>query len=642
LQWNAFYECYNLLTDIGGATYLKSGDNAYFALLGYMDTSNISSLTINENTIIIGNDAINSSVLTSLTINNKVRNIGVNGIALNNSSAIITFASLDGQSDLQYVNKNGIRCRQVEFADVNGLILFIDEQKWLNNSIPEEDYWGLHVFSYTDFKRNGNVLSPNDGSDVYLYRDFTNVKVPTDESYFLWDTLSDGTLRICDNYNKSSFPENTIIPCRIQGKLVTSIGCEGFMDSCCNNIKSIILPQSLIKIEDFAFEGCKSLQTINIPYNTTNLSEGFLSICDCNLESISVDNDNTAYQSIDNCLLSKDGTNLIAGCKNSTIPNSVTSIGGWAFNGCSSLTSITIPSGVTSIGYSAFGNCYALAEVYDLSSLNITAGSSGNGRVGQYAKIVRSDSGESYIKDINNIRYYVNGTDNIALCVDNRTTTDISLNSDTTIINQYAFQNCSSLTSITIPSAVRNIGTKAFESCNSLAEVYDLSSLNITVGSSDNGEVGFYAKVVHTNSNDTTNIVLSNNVKYYVNGTTKIALCIYDKTNSSVSLDNDTTEINELAFTFCNELTNILISRNITSIGDNSFDGCDNLNTIIIDSSTIAQDSNFMDKLLVNPKTVTIKILASAVNTSVDTYMITTNGFTKGSNDNGYCVYTKA
>ncbi len=79
-----------------------------------------------------------------------------------------------------------------------------------------------------------------------------------------------------------------------------------------------------------------------------------------------VDKENTVYDSRDNCnAIIKTSTNsLIAGCKNTVIPNSVTSIGGGAFENCSSLTSITIPNSVTSIGWYAFCNCSNLQTVY--------------------------------------------------------------------------------------------------------------------------------------------------------------------------------------------------------------------------------------------------------------------------------------
>lgn len=120
----------------------------------------------------------------------------------------------------------------------------------------------------------------------------------------------------------------------------------------------------------------------------------------------------------------------------------MTSIGERAFGFCYSLESITIPDGVTSIGVGTFQNCVSL--------------------------------------------------------------TSIAIPEGVTEIGAYAFLYCTSLKSITIPAGVTSIGDGAFYYCYKLVEVWDLSgtddkdALNITVGSEDNGCVGYYAKRVET------------------------------------------------------------------------------------------------------------------------------------------------
>lgn len=85
------------------------------------------------------------------------------------------------------------------------------------------------------------------------------------------------------------------------------------------------------------------------------------------------------------------GNSAFDGCTSLTgieIPDSVTSINMWAFRGCTSLTSMTIPESVIDIGYGAFSGCFKLVEVYNLSGMDITAGSTNNGYVAYYAKAV--------------------------------------------------------------------------------------------------------------------------------------------------------------------------------------------------------------------------------------------------------------
>ena len=141
---------------------------------------------------------------------------------------------------------------------------------------------------------------------------------------------------------------------------VTSIGEYAFQD--CSGLTSVTIPNSVTSIDDRAFCGC-GLTSINIPNSVSSIGDRVFSFCR-GLKSIVVESGNSKYDSRDNCnAIIETATNtLLAGCKNTTIPNSVTSIGDGAFNGCSGLTSASIPNSVTYIGEYAFWDCSSLKK----------------------------------------------------------------------------------------------------------------------------------------------------------------------------------------------------------------------------------------------------------------------------------------
>ncbi|MBR5844636.1 MAG: leucine-rich repeat domain-containing protein [Bacteroidaceae bacterium] len=160
---------------------------------------------------------------------------------------------------------------------------------------------------------------------------------------------------------------------------VSSIGKEAFRQ--CSGLIEITIPNSVSSIDDYAFYGCTGLTEVTIPNSVTSIGSSAFGSCSglteitipgsvtsigdyafshCSgLTKIRVEDGNETYDSRENCTaIVKTATNtLIAGCKNSFIPNSVTSIGDQAFSGCAGLTEITIPESVTSIGEEAFTSC---------------------------------------------------------------------------------------------------------------------------------------------------------------------------------------------------------------------------------------------------------------------------------------------
>ena len=200
------------------------------------------------------------------------------------------------------------------------------------------------------------------------------------------------------------------------------------------------------------------------------------------------------------------------------VPDSVTNIDTYAFYGCSHLMSVTVGKGVTSIADRAFYGCRNLVEVIDRSPLNITRDYYANGGVGYYA--IEIHSGDSKLSEKDGYYLYNYDGENVYLVWYDGDGGDIVIPYGVTVIRSSAFSRCSRLTSVIIPDSVKTIGDDAFYecygltsvvigdgvltigrdafyNCPKLAEVINHSTLDIAVGSSDHGEVGYYAIEVH-------------------------------------------------------------------------------------------------------------------------------------------------
>ena len=241
--------------------------------------------------------------------------------------------------------------------------------------------------------------------------------------------ISDGVTSIGDSAFSDCFVSSVTIP-----DSVTSIGDCAFYE--CASLTSVTIPDSVTSIGGSAFDGCTSLTSVTIPDSVTSIGGGAFSNCAA-LTGIWVAEGNSHYSSdASGVLFSKDKTTLVqcpgtlAEC---TIPDSVTSIGDWAFAGCTSLTSVTIPDSVTSIGAWAFGNCTSL------TSVTIPDGVTS---IGEYT--------------------FYNCT----------SLTSVTIPDSVTSIGDSAFDGCVTLTSVTIPDSVTRIGGYAFSGCESLTNVY--------------------------------------------------------------------------------------------------------------------------------------------------------------------------
>ena len=277
------------------------------------------------------------------------------------------------------------------------------------------------------------------------------------------------------------------------------------------------------------------------------------------------------------------------------------------------IISVTIPDSVTSIGNYAFSGCYSLIEVINKSSLNIVMGSYEYGNVGYYANHIITDESQSAIKTVGDYIFYDDGTrvylvkylgNEIEITLpeysvgkeygiwkyafyDNDTITSVIIPSFVTSIGDYAFDGCNSLKSIEIPASVTSIGYEAFDSCYSLTDVYytgDVEDwLKIVFGYSSYyqyNHLTYYVENLYFNNELVTEIVIPD-------GVTTISNFAFAYFNSltSVTIPNSVTSIGEYAFYGCTSLTSVTIGNSVTSIGEHAFYGCTSLTSVTIGNS---------------------------------------------------------
>ena len=254
--------------------------------------------------------------------------------------------------------------------------------------------------------------------------------------------IVDGTL---NSFAPAGLTEYTI------PDIVTTIGNQAFAS--CSSLTSVTIPDGVTTIEGNAFSGCSSLTSVTIPDSVTTIEGNVFGHCSSLTEF------RGKYASEDGRCLIIDGTLISfapAGLAEYNIPDSVTTIGGEAFSGCSSLTSVTIGDGVTTIGKGAFSGCSSLTSV--------TIGDSVT-KIGVEAFCGCSSLTSVTIGD---------GVTTIGEWAfsDCRSLTSVTIPDSVTTIGYCAFIECSSLTSVTIPDSVTTIGEVAFYGCYNLTSVY--------------------------------------------------------------------------------------------------------------------------------------------------------------------------
>ena len=306
----------------------------------------------------------------------------------------------------------------------------------------------------------------------------------------------------------------------------TETTCEiiGIKD---RTVSEVTVPSYVTGIGEYVFFDCYSLESIVLSENLTSIGDYAFYNCS-SIENIVIP-ENVAYIGA----YAFYGCNMLASIE---IPDSVISLGDYVFGECYNMISAVIGNGVTSIGERAFYNCAALlsAELGD----SITS-------IGDYA-------------------FY----DCCSLVA-------VNIPDSVKSIGEKAFYGCYCMVSAELGEGVSSIGKYAFYSCYKLVEVINRSAMNIEVGASDNGYVGYYAKEVHKGESGIT-LDDGGNIFYTYNGVNYLLGCISTEYQIMLpeSYNGETYEIYGYAF-YKNFTYNVVIlGEGVTAIGDYAFYGC--------------------------------------------------------------------
>ena len=465
---NAFYNCTSLIYNIfDNAKYLGNKDNPYLALIETISTD-ITTCEINSKTKIISLNAFaKSENIINITFEDgsQITAIGDNVFSgCTNLENIVIPESVTSIGSYAFSTCTNLENINIPSSVTSiGSYAFNECSNLKSINIPE----GVpYIDSYTFYKCTSltNVIVPETVTKINTYafaycENFTSMIIPenvttVEEAAFFncsnlidiefpasLTTFGNSVLAYCYNLKKLSANfEQTQVALDLYGVSSSSVSTNKPYPK---NIEQIIATGTAIT--NYAFLYCRGLININIADTVESVSSSAFQYCTA-LENIVIDENNSIYDSRENCnAVIETATNtLIKGCQSTIIPESVNSIGSYAFSTCTNLENIVIPESVNSIGSYAFNECS------NLKSINIPEG----------------------VPYIGSYTFYS--------CT---SLTNVIVPSSVMYVEGWAFAYCTSLTNLEILEGLTTIYAQAFNGCKGLVTVELPSTLTFTAGS---------------------------------------------------------------------------------------------------------------------------------------------------------------
>ena len=603
----AFFGCISLTSVTIPDSVTKIGESSF------QDCISLTSVTIPDSVTTIGDGAFSSChSLTSVTIGNSVKTIGEGAFAWCKSLKEFKgkFAADGGRCLIidGVLNAFAIGCGVNQYTIPDSVTTIGKEAFYYCDSlisvtIPDSvttiGEWAFYYCKSLKYVYCKPTTPPT-GGDRMFYENAPDLKIyvpaSADDSIInaykakqYWSDYKGSIFEIGENVDTIKPANNEILYTATEK--VEPYFTDEFGATYLSNVWDsetgrgvITFEGDVTKIGYYAFygyqTGCNKLTSVTIPDSVTTIGEYAFS--DCNsLTSVTIGNSVTTI-----------GEYAFFRCKSLTsvtIPDSVTTIGDYAFWSCGSLTSVTIGNSVTTIGEEAFCDCDSLTSVTIPNSVT-TIGNWAFSGCTSLTSVTIPDSvttiGEcafNFCRSLTSVTI----PDSVTT-IGNRafsycdSLTSVTIPDSVTTIGEAAFADCRSLTSVTIPDSVTTIGDWAFSSCSSLTSVTIPDSVTTI------GYRAFYycdsllsvtiGKSVTSLANNafegcTGELIINSNIP---SGDIE-ARPFFNSKFTKVTIGDSVTTIGERAFDGCNSLTSVTISNSVTTIGDWAFSGCTSL-----------------------------------------------------------------